>query len=300
MHEHTHNWIEGLHRDDLMSLSIALNHLLISELGFQLTEAALIISKMIGRSDHTVREWRTFLAKEGSFPDTLEGKYQRSGVMRQNEKLNKLATWYVRENAAVKGQPNMKLHSFSSWINDALLLNHALEPGYPHRVSTETSRKWLYELGFHVIDAKKGTYVDGHRCSDVVEYRGKFLRKMVALRFLNEQNAPTPDAKQALPNDLESPPADTVAKTIILLHDETFQANDYERTQWGTKDDHMLVPKSKGAGIMISDFLSEQDGFLQLSDSEFSAGRVKFPSLKRYVRASIEYGENKDGHLNKC
>ena len=27
----------------------------------------------------------------------------------------------------------------------------------------------------------------------------------------------------------------------------------------------MLVPKSKGAGIMISDFTPEQDGFLQLS-----------------------------------
>lgn len=47
----------------------------------------------------------------------------------------------------------------------------------------------------------------------------------------------------------------------MLFHDEsTFQANDYERTQWGTKDDHMLVPKSKGAGIMLSDFVSEHDG----------------------------------------
>ena len=50
--------------------------------------------------------------------------------------------------------------------------------------------------------------------------------------FLNEQIAPISDAKQALPSDLESPPADTAAKTIILFHDETtFQANDYECTQ---------------------------------------------------------------------
>ena len=88
-----------------------------------------------------------------------------------------------------------------------------------------------------------------------------------------------------------------VAKTIIFFHDETtFQANDYERTQWGTKDDHMFVLKSKGAGIMISDCISEQDEFLHLSDSEFAAGRVKVPRLKQYARASVEYGENKDGY----
>lgn len=146
------------------------------------------------------------------------------------------------------------------------------------------------------MDAKKGTYVDRHKRSDVVKYRSKFLRKMVAVFFWNEQNAPTSEAKQALPSDLESPPADTVAKTIILFHDKTFQANDYEHTQWGTKDNQMLVPKSKGPGIMIPDFISEQDGFLQLSDSEFAAGRVKVPRLKQYARASIEYGENKDGY----
>ena len=82
----------------------------------------------------------------------------------------------------------------------------------------------------------------------------------------------------------------------ILFHNEsTFQANDYECTQWGTKDDHMLMPKSKGAGI-ISDFICEQDGYLKLTDAEFTAGTVKFPLLKQNTRTSIEYGENKDGY----
>ena len=120
---------------------------------------------------------------------------------------------------------------------------------------------------------------------------------MIGQGFLTRENAPTPEAKLALPEDLETPRSDVLAKTIVLFHDEsTFQANDYERTQWGTKDDHMLVPKSKGAGIMISDFISEQDGYLKLSDEEFAAGREKFPQLKQYARKSIEYGENRDGY----
>ena len=41
-----------------------------------------------------------------------------------------------------------------------------------------------------MIDAKKGTYVDGHERFDVVEYCGKFLEKMVAFGFLNEQKLP--------------------------------------------------------------------------------------------------------------
>ena len=43
------------------------------------------------------------------------------------------------------------------------------------------------------MEHKKGTYVDGHERSDVVQYRNKFLRRLCALGFLNEHNAPTPD-----------------------------------------------------------------------------------------------------------
>jgi hypothetical protein len=58
----------------------------------------------------------------------------------------------------------------------------------------------------------------------------------------------------------------------------------------------MLVPKSRGAGITVSDFISEQDGYLKLSDEEFAIGRTIFPGLKQYARACIEYSKNKDGY----
>lgn len=97
------------------------------------------------------------------------------------EDLNKKANKYVRENTIVTGRPNMTAGSFCRWVNEDLLNNLVLPPGYLRHVSLETARKWLHNLGFQVLDHKKGTYCDGHERSDVVEYRSKFLRKMITM-----------------------------------------------------------------------------------------------------------------------
>ena len=100
------------------------------------TDASKLIAELTGKGERTLREWRAnFTANNGSFPDTLQGKYQRTGVLWHNEELNKVATRYVRENKAVKGKPNMRLQSFTNWVNQALLPNHGLEPGYPRKMS---------------------------------------------------------------------------------------------------------------------------------------------------------------------
>ena len=130
------------------------------------------------------------------------------------------------------------------------------------------------------------------------KYRKKFLRKMVTLGFLNSDNAPIPEVAEALPQDLETPSADVLNKTIVLFHDETtFQACDYERTQWGTKGDHMLVPNSRGSGIMVSDFIGEKDGYLKLIAEEFGAAKQKYPEIcEQKARAYLEYGVSKEGY----
>ena len=70
-----------------------------------------------------------FVANKGSFPDTLQGRYQRTSVIWHNEELNEIATRYVREN--LKGKANLNLQSFTAWVNTVLLPNRALDPGYP-------------------------------------------------------------------------------------------------------------------------------------------------------------------------
>ena len=58
---------------------------------------------MVQKSDRTVRRWWSGVIKnDGILPDSKQGRYQRSGVLWNNEELNKGATEYMRQNAAFK------------------------------------------------------------------------------------------------------------------------------------------------------------------------------------------------------
>jgi len=201
------------------------------------TEVAELSGMMIGKSDKTVREWRNhFFENDGELPYSKQGQYQCSGVLWSSENLNKKALLFIRDNAHVKGKPNLTSGHFCQWVNDELLPNELPEPGFPRKISIETGRKWMHELGFEVLQAKKGTFVDGHERDDVVTYRKTFLRRMVALGFLHPRNAPTEEAKAALLQDLECSRPDLLDKTVVLFHDDsTLQANEDETTFWGKK-----------------------------------------------------------------
>ncbi len=42
---------------------------------------------------------------------------------------------------------------------------------------------------------------------------------------------------------------------------------------WGTEDKPAILPKTKGSGIMVSDFIYEHNGFLRLSSEELEGAR---------------------------
>lgn len=120
---------------------------------------------------------------------------------------------------------------------------------------------------------------------------------MVGLGFLNPKNASTDEAKKALPSDLDSPPANVLDKTIVIFHDKsTFQANDDQPTLWATKGTNVMRPKSKGSGIMVSDFIDEKGGFLALTQAEYDSVKNADPSIRMYARQLLEYGESKEGY----
>ena len=125
---------------------------------------------------------------------------------------------YVRENAAPRGRPNLTAGAFCQWVNNELLPNSVLEPGYPRRVSVETARKWLHDLGFDILQLSKGVFIDGQERSDVVESRVNFLRKMTKCGFLCPDNAPTEEAAQALPAAVQHQEGE---KHIVWFHDES-------------------------------------------------------------------------------
>ena len=61
----------------------------------------------------------------------------------------------------------------------------------------------------------------------------------------------------------------------------------------GKKDDHRLVPKSKGAGVMLSD---EKYVYLCLTGEGYESAKFRYPELvQQNARALFEHGESKEG-----
>ena len=83
----------------------------------------------------------------------------------------------------MKGKPNLTIGKFCQWVNEIILPNVDLEPGFSRKISIETAHRWKYELGFVVVTAKKGAFVDGHEKEDVVEYWKIFHQRMVTLIY---------------------------------------------------------------------------------------------------------------------
>ena len=108
MQEFVEEWVTGLDHDDKKALAMLLCFTLVTEDAFTETTAAQTAAKIIGKSDRTVLQWRSdLISNEGTFPQSLQGHYQRSGVLWCNEELSKKVSEFVRANTAVKGKPNL-------------------------------------------------------------------------------------------------------------------------------------------------------------------------------------------------
>ena len=54
------------------------------------------------------------------------------------------------------------------------------------------------------------------------------------------------------------------------------------------KGEYMIMPKSKGSGIMVSDFI-DINGYLSLSDEQFTRAKEQHPTIKQFARKTMEY-----------
>ena len=198
--EPINEWLDNLPRDDVQHMALLLYSNLSKEFGLQKTNTASVVASFQHKNERTIRRWiDDFVSNDGEFSDTQQGHYVRDKTLMSNEELCERATVYVRENAAPRGRPNLTASAFCQWVNNELLPNSVLDPGYPRRVSVETARKWLHELGFEILQRSKGVFIDGHERPDVVESRVKFLTTMTECGFLRPDNAPTEEAAKTLP-----------------------------------------------------------------------------------------------------
>ena len=56
------------------------------------------------------------------------------------------------------------------------------------------------------------------------------------------------------------------------------------------------LPKTKGSGIMVSEFVEENGGFLKFIDAEFTRARESNPEITQSAQQLLEYGAEKEGY----
>lgn len=164
-------WKQTLDQEDLKSLALFLLHIFTTKLEMTHARATDCTAKIIGKTDRTIRQWRSDFITYGEIRESQKGKYTRPKVLWANKELNDKARAFVEANTAfmVQGkQSTMKIKDFCEWVNETLLPNQAVAslysfvPGYgyapapstpnenplPRKISFETARKWLREMGF--------------------------------------------------------------------------------------------------------------------------------------------------------
>ena len=104
---------------------------------------------------------------------------------------------------------------------------------------------------FQPLQHTKGLYIDGHEQPDVVQYREMFLSKLLDLEW---KHLPLPEVDSPVPSENLG----DKKQLVISHHDESiFHTNDDQMRMWGEPDTHVIRPKSRRAGLMVSDFVEK-------------------------------------------
>ena len=248
--------------------------------GYNITNASRLASEYSKFSQETIRRWAssyfvgvnnlyqacpenvTDESVEEEFVSERGHSHSCSTSLIHDEGFRLEARTYIRQNAYIKGEPNLTLDVFVKWVASK----------YNTQIHKETARRWVHELGFARVHHQKGVYFDGHDREDVVCYRNAFLASMEMFD------------KRSITFDGNLPDLVNGEKPLIrVVHDEsTFHSNCDQTYFWGDENTNVLRQKSLGAGIMVSDFVDEVSGFLRTESEE----------------ARVQLETSKDGYFN--
>ena len=101
----------------------------------------------------------------------------------------------------------------------------------------------------------------------------------------SDEMAPVPGPKVKFQKDL-----------VPIYHAESiFNTNEGLKWMWATDDTPVIQPKTKGSGIMVSEFVDNHNGHLQLTDEEYAVAKVSDPDMQS-ARVFLEYGAEREGY----
>ena len=290
-------WLKEQPKHNIKMMAVMFMDSLIDRFNMTTRGAANEVGLVLRYNEKTIRTWRQdFYTNQGHFTESRQGKHARLFILDDEGLRHKAAEW-VRTNATAKGRPNMTGAKFCTWVNTHLLPNAELPPGCPLQIQPRTSIKWLHHLGFRPQSHKKSIYIDGHERADVVEYRKLYLRKIT---ILSSTHLPPPLCEDGL---TAVQPGDSAASKhlVVIFHDESsFHANEGQSVMWGEEGRVPIRPKNQGRGLMVSDFITEFDGLLQLSIEEYRRAAESDPSIRMCAREILKFGSGSEGYWNNA
>ena len=128
--------------------------------------------------------------------------------------------------------------------------------------------------------------MDGHERADVVASRSQYLKELNELQASHLPPPPCSDAE--------------TRKTLVsIFHDESiFNTNEGQTWMWAAEGQPIIQPKTRGSGIMVSDFIDDHSGYLRLSDEEHSLAKTNDPEFPKEARVLLDYGADWEGYWN--
>jgi len=247
-------------------------------------QASLHSAKMIYEKGsykaYQIRKWARYWIKYNILPKSLQGCHQKIKSIIDDEDAIEQSLLYIREN---KGKITPK--KYQTFVKQILFPNLGLDES-KKSISIKTSCIWLRKLGLVPQSKKKGIYFDGHEREDVIEYRKVFLDKML----MYEKFMPIFEGENMEKLD---PLLLSNEKThIFITHDEClFYANDDRPIIWAPLGELPLRKKGQGKSIMVSEFLTEIDGRLKLSEEE----TLLYSEIPIEARKFLKPGKNEEG-----
>ncbi|EJF55475.1 hypothetical protein DICSQDRAFT_73804 [Dichomitus squalens LYAD-421 SS1] len=214
--------------------------------------------------------------------------------------VNFKATWNssALENEELEGALSDHLQRIGKHVRALDIVEYLADPAVQQRfgltetLSLSTAHGWMLRLGYRWGRVANGQYIDGHEREDVVHYRQNvYLPTLNALRpQLRQYDAhgnEVTNPMQSLPEDSAAtastgPPSPAHSARLCFYDESIFYANDRRTIRWKNVREKS-VPQAKGEGVsmMISDFFTAEDGWLQSRDGETHACIVIRPGARR-------------------
>ena len=130
-----------------------------------------------------------------------------------------------------------------------------------------------------------------------MRHRKKLLKTLHDLRSFHWPLPPCSDDPPPPPPRIRLEEDEEKKELVLIFRDESiFNTNEGQTWMWGESERPAILPKTKGSGIMVSDFVEEYGGYLKLSPEELDHAKSKYPNIEPAAQRLLEYGAEKEGY----